>query len=145
MPLCTVALYGNTLLFKRRSAYAEKPRKIWGLKVLHLYTSASGLTQSLLKAFAAFYCSEIWPLSLSGGSLQWLLCVERTRVEEISSLNVLNSPTIFGPSPFTDLFSVGWSGPRHLPDAPMAASLQHSATTKESQLFTTEHMRGILL
>lgn len=33
-------------------------------------------------------------LSLSGGSLRWLLRVERTGVEEISSLNVLNSPMI---------------------------------------------------
>ena len=107
MPLCSVALYGNTLLFKRRLVYAENPQKIWGLNIIHLYTSASVLTRSILKRKKKNLLQlNSTSLLLTVGPLQWLWCVERTRVEEISSLNVPNSPiTVRAPSPHRSAFT----------------------------------------
>lgn len=85
------------------------------------------------------------PLSVTGGSLQRLRRVERTRVEDVSSLNGPNSPIIVRAlSPPQICFH--WAGQARGICQTLPSLLHYnSATTKESQPFTTEDMRGILL
>lgn len=140
MPLCSVALYGNTLLFKRRLVYVENPQKIWGLNVIHLYTSASVLTQSVLKrekplAVKFGLCRS--PSGLCSGSdvlreLEWKKFHHSTCPihPSLSALHLL-----------TDLLSLGWSSLRHLPNAPVAASLQQCHYKGKSALYNLRDER----
>lgn len=121
MPLCSGALYGNTLLFNRRLVYVENPQKIWGLNVIHLYTSASVLTRFVLKtekplAVKFGLCrspSGLWSGSDVLRELEWKKFHHSTCPIH-PSLSVLHL--------LTDLLSLGRSSLRHLPNAPIAAS-----------------------
>lgn len=133
---CLFALYDNIVLFERR----------WTLNRFE------GHEFHICRHLLHFWPSLFWnpmqrhpavKFSLNAGFLQWLWCVERSRVEAISSLNAANSPMIVrASSPRRSAFA-GSSRPE--------ASAKHSNryfTTVQLQRkrpFTTEDIKGILL
>lgn len=101
----------------------------------------------LLQLWPSLFWNPMQPhpavkFSLNAGFLQWLRCVERSRVEAVSSLNTANSPVIVQASPHRSAFA-GSSRPE--------ASAKHSSRyLKTGQLqrkrpFTTKDVKGILL
>lgn len=144
MPLCTVALYGNILHFKRSLAFVENPQQTRGLEFFNLRTSASVLTRKAPRSLVLQWNSASCQFKPAGLSAATPVSVAPLRELEWKKFHQSTFPihrSLFEPYLLTDLLSLGRSGPRHLPDAPIAASLQQCRYKGKSALYNRGHER----